>query len=442
MSGEKSSLLALAEGLVSYGKKVGASQVEVTVSEGTEFTVRVREGAIEKLTEAGSRGLSLRVFVGQKAATASSSDLSKQTLERLLDNTVKRAGLSGSDPFAGLPDPEKVAVQAESLKLFDPAIPSLPPEKKIAFAQETERVALADKRVKKSTGAGFGSYVETLHLANSSGFSGSYSRTSCSCSVGLQAGEGDNLFQEGWWDQSLAFGDLMPAEAIAKTAVQRVVRLLGARKVESQNVPVVLEPPMTGALLGFLAACVDGESINQGQSFLAGKLGEKVGSDLVTVWDDGLLAAGPGTSPFDLEGVPCRRTAILERGVLKSYLLDTYNARKLKMKSTGNAGGTTNFYLAAGPSTPEQIIKSVDKGLLLTSTMGQGIVPTTGDISRGAFGLWIEKGEIAFPVAEITISGNLGQILKNVTMVGNDLRFRRATTGPTIKVAEMTVGGK
>jgi PmbA protein len=442
MSAEKTSLLALAEGLVSYGQKSGASQVEVTVSEGTEFSVRVREGGIEKLTEAGSRGLSLRLFVDQKAATASSSDLSKETLERLVDNAIKRARLSGSDPFAGLPELEKVSVQAEALKLFDPAIPALPPEKKIAYAKETERIALADKRVKKSTGAGFGSYVETLHLANSSGFSGSYFRTSCSCSVGLQAGEGDNLFQEGWWDQSLRIGDLMPAEAIAKKAVHRVTRLIGARKVESQNVPVVFEPPMTGALLGFLAVCVGGEAVNQGQSFLVGKLGEKIGNDLVTVWDDGLLPGGSGTSPFDTEGVPCRKTAVVERGVLRSYILDTYNARKLKMKSTGNAGGTSNFYLAAGQSAPEEIVKSVEKGLLLTGTMGQGIVPTTGDISRGAFGLWIEKGEIAFPVAEITISGNLGQILKGVAMVGNDLMFRRATTGPTIKVAEMTVGGK
>ena len=199
---------------------------------------------------------------------------------------------------------------------------------------------------------------------------------------------------------------------------------------------------MTAALLRFLAACVDGEAINQKQSFLVEKLGTKVGSDLVTVVDDGLIPGAPGTAPFDSEGVPHRKTSVMEAGTLKSWLLDTYNGRKLKMASTGNAGGPTNLYLAAGKASPAEILKSVDKGFLLTGTLGQGTVPTTGDISRGAFGLWIEKGEIVHPVAEVTISGNLGEVLKNVVMVGNDLDFRRPIAAPTIKIAEMTIGGK
>ena len=178
------------------------------------------------------------------------------------------------------------------------------------------------------------------------------------------------------------------------------------------------------------------------QSFLAGKIGEKVGSDGVTIVDNGVLPGGIGTRPFDSEGVPARRTVVMERGVLKSYLLDTYASRKLSMKSTGNSSGANNLYLAAGTSTPEEIIKSVDKGLLLTDTIGFGLVATTGDISRGAFGLWIEKGEIAFPVAEITISGNLGKVLAGIEMVGNDLEFKDSVTGPTVKVDEMTIGGK
>ncbi|MBP1691196.1 MAG: microcin-processing peptidase 1, partial [Bacteroidetes bacterium] len=211
---------------------------------------------------------------------------------------------------------------------------------------------------------------------------------------------------------------------------------------DTQNVPVILEPPMTGSLLSFLFNCVNGNSIYLKQSFLAGKVGEKVGNDLVTVIDDGTLPGGIGTKPFDAEGVPTQRTVVMEKGVLRSYLMDTYAARKLGMKSTGNASGANNLYLAAGTSTPEEIIRSVDKGLLLTGTIGFGLVPTTGDISRGAFGLWIEKGEIAFPVSEITISGNLGQILRGIQMVGNDLKFKDSITGPTMKIAEMTVGGK
>jgi PmbA protein len=316
------------------------------------------------------------------------------------------------------------------------------PEKKIAAAKKTESIAMADKRVKKSFGSSFGTYLGELFIMNSNGFSGSYKRTTCSCGVNLQAGEEPNLYDEGWSDSSVNLGTLESPETIAEKAVHRVTRLIGGRKVESQNVPVILEPPMTSSILSFFYNCISGNSVYLKQSFLAGKMGEKVGNDQVTIIDDGLLVSGAGTKPFDGEGVPTRKTVVMEKGVLKSYMMDTYSGRKLGMKSTGNGSGANNLYLVAGSATPGQIIKSVDKGLLLTGTIGFGLVPTTGDISRGAFGLWIEKGEIAYPVAEITISGNLGQLLKGIEMVGNDLEFKDAITGPTIKIAEMTIGGK
>ena len=442
MKPDKENLPGLTESLVAMARKAGASQAEVTIGKATQFDVEIRNGRIENLQEAGSRGLSLRVFVDQKVATASSSDLSKETLSRLVSNAVERARLSGADSFAGLPDAAKVTVDAATLGLYDPSLPTLAPEKKIAFAREMERIGLADKRITKSTGSSVGTVIQEVFLANSNGFSGSYRKTTSYCYLGLEAGASDNPMQDGWFDQALRFDALQSPELVAKTAVNRVTRLVGAKKIESQNVPVILEPSMTSALLGFFAACIDGEAINQKQSFLVDKLGSKVGSDLVTIHDDGLMPGAMGTSPFDAEGVPCRKTSVMEAGVLKSYLLDTYNARKLKSKSTGNAGGPTNLYLAAGKTSPAEIIKSVDKGFLLTGTMGQGTVPTTGDISRGAFGMWIEKGEIAYPVAEVTISGNLGEVLKNVVMVGSDLEFRRGITGPTLKIAEMTIGGK
>lgn len=435
-------LLALAQELVAFGQKSGASQTEVLVRQGTEFSVDVREGDIEKLTEADSNSLILRVFVDGKMARASSSDLSAETLHRLIANAIERARLSSTDPLAGLPDKSDISVDIAALKIYDPALLDMPPEKKIAAARETEAICLADKRVKKSFGAGYRTNTGATLLANSNGFSGSYTRTSCSCSVYLQAGEGSNLYDEGWGDESPFLERLETPEEIARKALHRVTRLIGGRKVDTQNVPVVLEPPMTGSLLSFLFNCVNGNSIYLKQSFLAGKLGENVGNDLVTVIDDGTLPGGIGTKPFDAEGVPTQRTVVMEKGVLRSYLTDTYAARKLGMKSTGNASGANNLYLAAGTSTPEAIIRSVDKGLLLTGTIGFGLVPTTGDISRGAFGLWIENGEIAFPVSEITISGNLGQILRGIQMVGNDLKFKDSITGPTMKIAEMTVGGK
>jgi PmbA protein len=432
----------LAEDLLRYGKSKGATEMEVAIDEGTEFSVRVLDQEVEKLTQAGSKGIALRVIVEGKTATASSSDFTKKTLEKLLDGAVTRARLSGKDPCAGLPDLEPVAAETAALRIFDPAVGEIPAEKKLALARQVEAAGLKEKGVTKSLGASCGTVVLDRLLVNSKGFAGSYRRTSIFLGTSYQAGEGDNLFQDGWYDSSVSLGDLMDAEALGKKAAGQVTRLVGARKVPTQNVPVILEPPMTGQILGFLARCLSGNAVDQRQTFLAGKLGEAVGNGLVTIVDDGLLPAGRATAPFDDEGVPARRTAVIEKGLLKSYLLDTYYGRKLKLHSTGNASGPTNFYWAAGDKTPEQILKSVDKGLLLTGTLGQGTVPTTGDISIGAFGLWIEKGEVVYPVAEITISGNLGELLKGVQMVGSDLEFRRAIAGPTVKFAQMTVGGK
>ncbi len=436
-------LMGLAESLVTYGRGKGAAEVEVGIQETTRFSVNVREQNVERLTEAGNLDLGMRVFVEGKLATAGSQDMSEETLRRLVDNAIARARLGGVDPFAGLPEREEVRVKAEDLKVFDPAILSLSPEAKIEAAKKTEAIGLADKRIKVSTGAVYNSVVANFHLANSKGFSGSYKKTFLVCGVGFQAGEGDNLLQDGWYEASTSAAGLPAPEAIAKKAVERVTRLIGARKVESQNVPVVFEAPVTGSLLlGFLAQCISGPALDRRQSFLLDKLDQKIGSDLITICDDGLLPGGRGTSPFDAEGVPTRKTMVMEGGVLKSYLLNTYYGRKLKMASTGNAGGTNNFYMAAGTSKAADIIKSVDKGLLLTGTIGFGLVPTTGDISTGAFGLWIEKGEPVFPVAEITISGNLADVLKGIEMVGDDLDLNDTVAGPTVKTAVMSVGGK
>ncbi len=435
-------LLSLAEGLVTYGRKKGADQVEISIGEGNEFSVDVRKGKIEKLVDAGSKRLSLKVIVDNKVATASSSDLSIETLHNLINNAILRARVSSKDPFAGLPEKEQISVNVDRLKIFDPRIVELTPEEKIAAAKKCEAICLADKRIKKSYGAGFGTFIGTTYLVNSNGFSGTYSQTSCSCGVYLQAGEGDNLFDEGKYDFSRNLKDLMSPEEIAKEAIHRVTRLIGARKVKTQNVPVILEPEMTAGVLSFLYSCVNGSSVYMKQTFLAGKLGEKVGNDSITIVDDGTIPGTPGTKPFDSEGVPVRRTYVIEKGILKNYLLDTYSARKLKMKSTGNASGPNNLYLEAGNYSPDEIIKTVKNGILLTGTIGHGLVPTTGDISRGAFGMWIENGEIAYPVAEITISGNLGNILNDIEMIGNDLKFKRSVNGPTVKIREMTIGGK
>lgn len=434
-------LKELAQELVQYAIKKGANECQVSIGEGTEFSVEIREGNIERLVEAGSKEIALKVIVDNKVATASSSDFSTDTLNSLIENAIKRANLASKDPYAGLPDFEPLNINIENLDLFDFNIVEMPAEQKINFARELEEICLKDKRIKLSAGSAFFSNIGESIIANSKGFVGSYKQTSCGAGVQLQSGSDDNPYEDGWWDYAIHFKELLNTEEIAKIAINRTTRMIGAKKIHTQNVPVVFEPTMTSRLLSFLSGCVSGAAIYLNQSFLVGKINTKVADEKINIIDNGLIPRLPGSRPFDSEGVPTKITPIIESGVLVNYLLDTYSAKKLNMKSNSHAGGPTNFYLMPGNYTPDDIIKSVNKGLLLTSTIGQGTVPTTGDISTGAFGLWIENGEIAYPVSEITISGNLSKILNDVEMIGNDIDYKHQITGPTIKVKEMTISG-
>jgi len=443
---EKSpALTELAEYLVNFGKKCGADEMEISIIDGHEFSADVRLSKIENLVEAGSRFVGMRIIKDRKTAFVASSDLSQEILQQLLKNAIKRACLANPDEFSGLPplSPEKIDIK--SLNLYDPSIPELSSEQKINLALETEKLALEDKGITNSHGASIETNIIRFILANSKGFLEEYAQTLCSLSVGLQAGGTDDRVEDYWFSSVRHFKDLETTEEIAKKAVERTVRQLNPKKISTQEVPVVFEPMMTSWILGFLFTCVSGVSIYQKSSFLIDKLGQRVGNENITIVDDGLLPGKLGTRPFDSEGVPCQKTPILERGILKNYLCNSYAARKLKLKSTGNSSGTgvspNNFYLIPGKYSPEEIISSMDKGMILLRTLGHGLNPITGDISRGAFGLWVEKGEIAFPVSEITISGNLGEILNQAEMIGNDLDFRTSLSGPTIKIQELMVSG-
>jgi PmbA protein len=448
MSGQKEStgLMNLAESLASFGKTQGADEIEITVVEGMEFDVDVRYGKIENLTEADSKYLAMRVIKEKRTAFATSSDLSMDTLQRLMKNAIRRTEYANLDEYTGLPNPSKSTFDQASLNIYDPEISELDPKKKIALAMETEKIALADRRITNSHGASFETKEIKTHLVNSFGFMGEYKETVCSLSVGVQAGETDEKVEDFWSSSQRYFKDLEPPEKIAQRAVERTVRQIHPRKIQTQNVSVIFEPPMTSWLLGFLFSCVSGMAVYQKLSFLADKLGEKIGNDNITVYDDGHMPGKLGTRPFDSEGVPTSQNTVIQKGMLKNFLCDTYAARKLKLQSTGNANGAgvgpNNFYLQAGEFSPEEIIKSTAKGLILTRTLGHGLNPVTGDISRGAFGLWVVKGEIAYPVSEITIAGNLGKILNQIEMVGNDLEFRSPISGPTIKIQQLTIAGE
>lgn len=442
----KENLLNLATDLVEFGKKNGADQIQINIGKTTDFSVEVLQGEIEKLTEATDKGVSIKVIIDGKTAMASSDDLKEDTLHRMIENAIKRAQLSGKDEFAGLPDKlENLAKlpDVSMLKLYDPNIESIDPEIRIKMAKEVEKIGLADKRIKISEGASFGSGVHEVFLANSNGFAGTYKKSTCSYGVGFQAGEGDNLVSDYWYESAINFDKLPNPEFVAKKALERVTRMIGARKVATQNAPIVMEPNIAASLiLGFLSQCLAGSSIYMKRSFLMNSLEKKIGSDLANIVDNPLMPNVGGSRPFDAEGVPMRKNTIFSKGVLKSFILDSYSARKLKTKTTGNAGGVSNFYLENGNSDPKDIIKSVKNGLYLTGTIGQGTVPTTGDLSKGAFGLWIENGELTYPVSEITIAGNLAQMLADIEMVGNDLELKRSIASPTLKIREMSISGK
>jgi PmbA protein len=446
MKKEAPALRDLAESLVVFASRCGADEAEVSVSDGYEFNVDVRKGKIETLIEAGSRVCGLRIIKDKKTAFASSSDLEMGTLKRLVRSAVRRAELGNPDRFAGLAPLAKETVDAAALKLYDPAIAGLDSKTKIGLALETERMALRDKRITNSYGATFASNEIRSVLAMSNGFVGEYAQTYCGLGVGLQAGGTDDRVEDSWSSSKRHFKDLESPEAIARKAVDRTVRQLKPRKVKTQNVPVIFEPTQTAWLMGFLFGCVTGTAVYQKATFLEGKLGERVGNDLITIVDDGLLPGELGSHPFDSDGLPSRRTVVVERGVLRNYLCNYYAARKLRLKSTGNADGNgvgpNNFYLEPGTASPKDIIAGTKKGLILIRTLGHGLNSVTGDISRGAFGLWVEGGEIAYPVSEVTISGNLGRILNSIEAVASDLEFHSPVTGPTVKVAEMTVAGE
>lgn len=449
MKGEKGlleELSHLAMRIIDFARRQGADEVEVTIGDGREFNVDVRLGKIENLLEARTRAVSLRIIRDQRTAFSSSSDLRWLTLQHLIQQALERTRLASQDACAGLPSSFAQKIDIAALQLFDPEMRAIDADHKIQLARETERIALEDKRITNSHGASLVTNEGLVVLANSKGFLGSYEQTFCSLSVGLQAGETDDLVEDSWFSTSRFFRNLEPAEIVARKAIERTVRQLRPRKIKTQTVPVILEPPMTAALLAFLFACISGVAVYQKATFLADRLGSRIGNDKVTVIDDGLLPGRLGSRPFDTEGVACQKTTVVEKGIFRHFLLNTYAARKLKLRSTGNADGTgvspNNFYLVPGSMSPAEIIASTKRGFLLTRTMGEGLNPVTGDISRGAFGLWVEDGEVVYPVSEVTVSGNLEEILKNIEQVGNDLDFRTAICGPTLKVGELTVAGR
>jgi PmbA protein len=484
------SIHILAEEVVQRAIRAGAIDAEAVAVEGQEFSAHVRLGEVDQLTESGSRALGLRVFfpagpahstqaVGQRTASTSTSDLSPEGIDRLISGAVELARVTGPDPFVGLPERDAFGtLSIGDLALYFTNVDDLPPAQRIDIARRCEAAALAyDPRITNSTGADFDSSSTLRVMVNSRGFSHAYRRSYCGFSTTPIAQDDAGMQRDFWYSSARTPSLLESPEAVGILAAQRALRRLGHRRVPTQKCPVVFPPEVARSLVGNLLSAANGDAIYRNASMFSGKLGLPVAGPNITLIDDGTLVfdhpllpnaitpdptpnpdgsaptlrtGGFGTSPFDGDGLPTRRTVIVQDGVLTNLMLNTYTGRKLSMPSTGKASrglagapgiGGGNYFLAPGTITPEQLIADIPSGLYVLQTMGTGVNLVTGDYSLGVSGLWIDHGELTFPVEQITIAGNLKDMFHNISAIANDLQFRGAGAVPTLRIEGMTIAG-
>jgi PmbA protein len=451
---ELGELLELGDRVVKMATSRGATVAECVLRSGADLSAKVRLGEPELVEEAGHRSAGLRVMKGQRVASTSTSDFTPSGIERFVADAIELADLSQEDAFAGPADPKLLCdpTRAPDLDLFDPAGGAVNAAQAIAIGKKAEAAARGfDARISNSEGATFTRTAGGSATVLSSGFratnKGSYASLSV---VPVAADEGGKNRRGYHWTAKRFLAEMEDAEEVGREAARRTLRKLGARTVATCEVPVVFDPDAARAILGLLAGCVMGGAIWRKSSYLVGREGTKVASDLVTVLDDPLIKRAAGSRPFDGEGLASRKNVVVEKGVLRTYLCDSYSARKLGRESTASAargagagvgGSTSNFILQPGTDGNAAIVKATGRGLYVTDMMGFGFNAVTGDFSRGASGFWIENGELAYPVSEVTISLNVDELWSRIDAVGSDLDLRTSIAAPTIRVAKMTVAG-
>jgi PmbA protein len=444
---EQRPLRDIAQDVVVRARRLGADAADTLMVSGEATEVEIRDSQIESVERSEGRDLGLRVFVGQSSAIVSASRFEAADLDEIAERAVAMAKAAPPDPYGGLADAGDIARDTPSLDLADEATPST--DDLLALARAAESAGLGIDGVTKSAGASASASRRAMVLVASNGFAGSYARTDYGISAALIAGSGTAMERDYDYTAAVHFADLQPAEEIGRQAGMRTARRLGARKPASQRVPVMFDRRVAGGLIGHLAQAVVGSAISRGTSFLKDRMGERLFKPGTSVIDDARLPRGRASRPFDGEGLPTGRLAVIEDGVLRTWLLDCRSARQLSLKSTGHAsrgiGGPpspspSNFYLEAGTISRDALISTIANGFLVTELMGMGVNPVTGDYSRGAAGFWIENGAIAFPVSEVTIAGNLKDMFLALTPA-DDLEFRGTINAPTSLVGEMTVAG-
>jgi PmbA protein len=437
----------LLQDLVARAKRAGADAADAVLFEGISLSHARRLGKVEKLERSESQDLGLRVLVGRQQAIVSSSDRSPKMLAELVERTLAMARAVPEDPFCGLADPADITHDWPTLDMLDPEEPSA--EVLIERARAAEETALAVKGVTNSEGAEAGWGRSRIALVASNGFAGGYAGSHHGVSVSVIGGIGQQMERDYDFANSVYAADLRDPAEIGKSAGERTVKRLGARKMPTGRCPVVLDPRVARGMISHLLGAISGPSIARGTSFLKDKLGQRIFPGAITITEDPHRQRGHRSKPFDAEGLPNRRRALIDQGVLTTWLLDLRSARQLGLKSTGHAArGTTsppapaatNIWIEPGVQTPAELMADINSGFYVTELMGMGVNGLTGDYSRGAAGFWIENGQLAFPVSEMTMAGNLNDMFARL-VAANDLEFRVGADSPTLRIDDLTVAG-
>lgn len=438
-----------AEQLVKRCLKKGADAAEVYIETGRNLSLDVRKGDIETVQEAAAAGAGIRVFVKGRMAFACSNDLGEKALEDAAGRAVEFARITTADPNNVLPDDKGETAVAG---LYDPRIAQAPMEEKIELAKRLEKLAMKDPRVTKSDGAGYRESEGEVAIANSNGLLKGYRFSGCGFGVSVVAEKGEQKSSGSDSCSRRFYGDLKPAEDVAAKAARTACEALDPRPVKTQKAAVIFHADVAGALLGGILGAVNGERVLQGASFLAGKMDQRIGSELLTLVDDGTREKGLASAPFDGEGVPTRKRVIVDKGVLKGFMYNTAVARRAGVRSTGNASrggfdslpgiGPHNFFMLAGTAKYDDVIAATKTGLLVKEVTGYGINPVNGNFSGGASGFWIENGRIAFPVRGLTIAGTADEILNGIDLVAGDLDQNETVAAPTMRIKLLQIGGE
>ncbi len=441
LSHTRQELIDIIDYVLKLAKKKGASEAEADIGTGIGLNANVRKGEIDKMEFERDKGLSVTIYMKGQKGNASTSDFSRDTLDQTVEAAFNIATYASQDPFAGLVEADEIAKEVPNLELFHPW--SISPEQAVELAIECEQLAFEqDKRITNSDGTVVSTYSGATLYGNTHGFIDGWSWSVHSIDCTMIAKDDKGMQRDGWYSKARDYKDLEDIKSISKEAARRTLGRLSSRKLSTCQAPVIFEAPVASGLFSALITAISGSSLYRRASFLLDKKCEKIFSDHITIREQPHLSKALGSAPFDNDGVATKARDIVKDGVLQDYVLSGYSARRLGLETTGNAGGVHNLIIEPGSNNLEELIKQMNTGLLITDMIGFGVNQVTGDYSRGASGFWIENGEIAYPVEEITVAGNLKDMYQQIAAIGNDIDYRGNTRTGSVLLENMTIAGE